>query len=86
MEGKSDEKMGEVLFSIGHSVGFSLRLFREHKRYKDKMPKMWGLLFNEGGSRTVSENASGSGSMVKRSGDGERDKASSAQRKGIHFN
>jgi len=38
MEGKSDEKMGEVLFDIGHSVGVSFRMFGEHKKYKDKMP------------------------------------------------
>ena len=38
MEGKSDEKRGEVLFDIGHSVGVFFRMFVEHKRYKDKMP------------------------------------------------
>jgi hypothetical protein len=35
MEEKSDEKMGEFLFDIGHSVRFSLRMFGEHKKYKD---------------------------------------------------
>jgi len=34
-EGKSDEKMGEFLFDIGHSVGFSLRMFEGHKKCKD---------------------------------------------------
>jgi hypothetical protein len=66
MEGKSDEEMGEFLFDTGHSVGFSLRMFGEHKRYKDKMSQMRGLLFNEGGGRTVSEDAGRSQSMVKR--------------------
>jgi hypothetical protein len=34
-EEKGDEKMGRLHFDTGHSIGFSLRMFREHKRYKD---------------------------------------------------